>query len=199
MKSFDLAFKFKGSRDYVHGTDIFNALLKKLVDFGYAVPDRISFSMHRMMRSNLTVCLGSPDEMPEDKAAFCMLEKDSERVVLGLYENGRDVIGRYAYDEDAIVAGCVMTNSELTLKSAKRHPYTNIEKVVALNKSYMTQYFRENDGKWVFSKLQVAADFITIEPEIIRLTLISNIGVRMTRTQVRFDDKIVGEIYFSAL
>ena len=199
MKSFDLDFKFKGSRDYVHGTDIFNKLLTELRGLGHSLPDRIVFSMHKIMHSNLTAYLGSPDEMPADKAAFCMFETNGERSVIGLFENGKEVIGRYAYDEDAIVAGCDMTDSGLTLESARRHPYTNVEKVVALNKSYMTQRFPENDGKWVFSKLQVIGDFAIAEPEEIRLVLIGNIGVRMTRTEIRFDEKVVGEIYFSAL
>ena len=60
MEAFLLDFKFKGERNYIHGTDIYTKIIQHLSE-GYK-PGNIDLSFHKVVKNNLTAELFSADE-----------------------------------------------------------------------------------------------------------------------------------------
>ena len=60
MKDLTLKFCFKGSRDYVHGTDIYNSLIEEL-DLKSSTGE-FDLSFHGIARTNLQLTEERPDE-----------------------------------------------------------------------------------------------------------------------------------------
>lgn len=51
-----LNFKYKGNRNYVHGTDIINETIKHLNYMGY-FPDTFEISFKNLIRTDLEICI----------------------------------------------------------------------------------------------------------------------------------------------
>ena len=70
-----LKFKYKGNRNYVHGTDIINETIKHLNYLGY-FPDSFEISFKNLVRTDLEICVFNIDDdigenlMNEDVLAF---------------------------------------------------------------------------------------------------------------------------------
>lgn len=198
MKKFDLAFKFKGGRNYVHGTDLFNQMSELAEQEKISLTGRIQMSIHRMMHENLTAYWIEENMIENPAAIFTFTDGDS-REVIALRENGGAVEGRYAYDEESIVEQAEIIDQEIVHRNAAGLDYTNIEKVVALNKVHLQSLFLENAGKWIFSKLNVSEGFKNSSVESIKIELKKRIGLRLTKSYIYFDNHHVGEIYFSSI
>lgn len=194
---YDLHFCFKGNRTYVHGTDIFNKSLTLFKQLGYKEIKKTDIVFHDIARKNLTF-------LPEDEA-----EKENIKVtfkfesVNGIHrfvaiENGFDVDCRYEYPEENIVRASIIDIENKTMTLEESLEFSFIEKIVAMNKGLLEKLFKDVDGKWFFTRLQLneLADNINMESKII-LTFKSNFNFKLTKTVITVDDKEIGFIYFS--
>lgn len=198
MKKYDLSFQFKGGRNYVHGTDLFNQVNELAVQEDISLAGQVQMSIHRMIHENLTAHWIEGD-MIENPAAVFVFTEGSNREVLALTENGNSVEERYAYDEDSIGLQAEITDQEIIHQHVAAIEYSNIEKVVALNKVHLQHLFQDNVGKWIFSKLSVSGDFKASTVKTIKIELKKRIGLRLTKSNIYFDNRHIGEIYFSSI
>jgi len=192
---FDLAFK--GKRDYLHGTDVFNQTLFWLQG---ALPDApiedIDFSFHHLARHQVGVRIGVA---PTDQPAYsvCAFTQDGRRQKAYLVETDLPVTRRYPYPEDEIVAPMQV---DLARRRGVLHgtaDYTDIEVWVAMTKALHHAIFPQAPGKWFFVRGRFPNYTRRSEARERTLAIAASLHDRLTRSEVLLDGRKVGEIFFS--
>lgn len=197
MKDFLLNFKFKGDRNYVHGTDIYTHVLQHLSkEFTIS---NIDLSFHKVVKNNLIaelITLGSTSSHKANPASIFKFGDPTETYIIRLFETNSGVTENYEYDEEDVIKASIFNEDEKSILLNSPSSYTNIEKVVALNKRLL-QNLLTDPGKWLFTKITVDKDLNRQQPEIITLKLVKNIGSKITKSLILFDGEEQGYIYFS--
>jgi hypothetical protein len=197
MTDFLLNFKFKGDRNYVHGTDIYTKVLQHLSkEFTIS---NIDLSFHKVAKNNLAGELlpaGSVSSNKANPASIFKFNNTIETYIVRLFETNKEVTENYEYNEEEVIKGSVLNRDEKSILLRSSSSYTNIEKVVALNKRLLENLLTD-PGKWFFTRISIDKDLNQLKPEVIALKLIKNIGSKITKTLILFDGKEQGYIYFS--
>lgn len=190
----NLEFCFKGSRTYVHGTDIFNKMLETLNSKMKNVKFDLSF--HGIAKTNIELS----EEKPEDEAllkfACKYTDSSDERQVLYGIENGKKVNCRYEYPEEDIcqLSQLNLENKEVLLSDESS--YSFVENSVALNKYLLENLFPDADGKWYFTRFQIQT-VPENEAYPLKLVLKANFNFKLTKTEIFIANQFIGYIYFS--
>jgi len=196
----DLQFQFKGSRTYVHGTDIYNGIadfarnslgLNELTD--------INYTLHRIMGIQLRIeaFRNETFRRRSDTCVDFQCRSGSDEWQFLLAENGQPVTGRYEYPEDDIVALCQCNPAAKTFTLTQATPFSDIEVIVAMNKGLVQKLFPDASGKWFFTRLEMNRYEQKSPYTRIELTLVRNLGLKLTKTRVVRDGRDLGNIYFS--
>lgn len=187
-------FQFKGSRNYVHGTDIYKAFYEFYQEFEAKRVEGLQISFHGMARNNLELVSECADE--DIKALLLVTAEGGEKAKYYLRETEDAPDGRYPYDEAAVVDGWVLGEDGLTASlDGPKYEFTSIESLVALNKAFLTK-IHNPDGKWLFARLKIKG-FLPSQCNSIRLTTNRTTNLRLVRSKIEVDGQAFGEIYFS--
>jgi hypothetical protein len=188
-----VTFNLKGTRKYVHGTDIFDYFIKDVDSF-----NTITLSFHEPCLNPCCtiVQLLKEEEVPNKKSAVFKVENgdQSQRFYIEV-PKAIDTTNsqRIDYNEDKIIK-----SASIDGKQARIMPnpsYTFIENLVALTKHFHLAYFDESGGQWFFAQLEIFDDFDTSNELV--LMLHKNIGRRLTQSNIFQNNKKIGSIYFS--
>ncbi len=196
----DLHFEFKGSRTYVHGTDIYNGVADfARKSFGLNELTDINYTLHRIMRTQLRIEARRNERIRRHEATCVELtaRAGNDEWQFLLAENGSPVTGRYEYPEDDIVALCDHDPEAKSFSLTAPTPFTDIEVVVAMNKGLVQKLFPDAPGKWFFTKLEMARYERQTPYARLELTLVRNLGLKLTKTRIVRDGHELGHIYFS--
>jgi len=197
MPETTLDLAFKGARDYLHGTDVFNQTLSWLEN---ALPDApiqdIDFSFHHLARHRIELILGA---LPEGVEAFavCSFSQAGQRQKAYLIETEEPVTGRYPYPEDEMVAPM---EYDLAAKRGVLRgsiAYSDIEIWVAMTKALHYKVFPQYSGKWLFVRGRFPRYSGHTQADERTLVIAASFNDRLTRSEVLLDGQKVGEIYFS--
>ena len=195
MLKCDLEFKFKGERDYVHGTDIFNETLGWLHKHRHEVED-IDFSFHRLAFKQLKIVLGAaPEEI--EPVAVCAFTSGDKRERARLLETDQPVVGHYPYPEDEIVDSMEI---DLATRKGVLHAetsFSDIEVWVAMTKALHHKVFPQLNGKWLFVRARFPAYAHHSIASERSLVISSSFNDKLTRSEAFLDSVKVGEIYFT--
>ena len=186
----DIKFKFKGSRTYIHGTDIYNFLIKFFDDN----ISKIDLSFHSISNKNITL-LSSISDNDELNFVFKYVDSNLEQKVIYAVENNSLIEEQYDYNEDLIYENSQLYLDEEKVSLSKNTGFTFIENIVAMNK-YLLENLFEKDGKWYFTRLQLNKPILDLEGKI-EIKLKSNFNFKLTKSEIYADEKVVGYIYFS--
>lgn len=142
---------FKARRTYIHGTDIFNTLLKMMPKD--KEPSKLLFSIHKSFHTQ-PIVIDRAVKNEEILFAFKAMYNDEMMQLYGI-DSKEQVTCRYDYDEKQIVSLCDFSvdQKELTLEHASG--YSFIENIVAMNKHLLQTLFSPSNKKWFFTKLQM--------------------------------------------
>lgn len=192
-------YQFKGSRTYVHGTDIYNSIVDFLKRNNFSDIRSIDFSMHEIVSTNLYGILTNEEQFLERehfsiKFNFLL---NQEKYKIALKENGEEISQRYNYQEDDIIAPSIFNLNDKSISLNQPFGFTPIENIVALNKSLHYKLFGKSGGKWYFTRLQSVQGINEPNPSLIKLTLQRNFHLKLTKTEIHFDNSPLGFIYFS--
>ncbi len=192
-KVMDLSFCFKGAREYIHGTDIYNQLINL---YKSEIKKDVDLSFHGIARKNISLYDDKPANLQDIKFVFKYTSQDGTKRKKYGVENGIIVNCRYEYDEDKITSICDFKKSAQEVYLSKNSPFSFIENIVALNKYLLESLYPRQTGKWYFTRLQLVK---SIDSDIvpIRLKLVSNFNFKLTKTKIESKDKVIGYIYFS--
>lgn len=184
-----LALKFKGERDYVHASDVFNLLEGFFSVMGGEV---MTLSFTRFTRQKLVVFFEPPSAGGfVAKGAFSDSKGQSRS--FWLVESDFSVEERYAFEEARITQRSVLQEDVVELQGMEH--YSLIEHVIALTKYLNYSLSPDVDGKWVFGQLKLkrampkSAGLL----RIIRQNVVAN---RFSVNQIEVDGQPVGEIRF---
>ncbi len=201
MHERDFAFCFKASRDYVHGTDMYNLMAPWLQE-AMGVPlqqpiKEIDLAIHKIVRHGLTGSIQPVDApAPPATAVAIRFVVAGVRHKAHFVENASAVDCRYDYDEDAIAVGAAIDAAARTLNIRNVSAYSPIEVLVALNKQLVLRTM-EGPGKWYFTRLVIPRPLPAVADADITLQITAVMGTRMTRTALTVNGTSAGEMYFS--
>lgn len=193
QEKFDFDFCFKGSRQYVHGTDIFTKLAES---YDYKVKN-IDLSFHGITLNNMSFFSEQP-EGKEIKVTFKCLH-DEDKIKLFGIENDTNIDCRYEYFEEKIVASATVDISTESIILNKPTEYSFIEHIVAMNKALVEKLYCDVNGKWYFTRLQLAENCMMKDISSLKLILKSNFQFKLTKSAIVVNEKEVGFIYFSLI
>jgi len=198
-----IEFCFKGNRNYVHGTDIFNKIVKFLIQgkLGINSINNLNFSIHRQINNNINFILTNNKQIFYDDFDILFSFKTANGNEFSIYgfESNIPINCRYEYDEDKIYKFSEIDLEEKTIILNKNTGYTFIENIVAMNKFLLTKVFEtENIGKWFFVRLELNNFHMNNIRDFhpIKLQVKTNLGLRMIKSYIK-SGNIEGYIYFS--
>jgi len=189
-----LTLPFKGTRDYLHGSDIVPALLALT-----GPVDKPSFQFHRMATRPL--CARRVDDaelagLRASEALHVLLScRDASgatlRVAVLPDADGARPIERIAYDEAAMVADAHIDGRQITDPAPGRGRFA--ERVLALNKHLLNETV--GPAAWVFSRLDLARG--PVAPSEIRVHLLRAIGTEVYQSGIAGDGQPLGTLFFT--
>lgn len=184
---------FKGERTYLHGSDIYNEVTKRLKDDMREGDFELSF--HGMMRTNVELS----DTKPQDKKALKFVCKytgqDNRREMLFGVASDTPVDCRVEYYEDKIRSLATLRPEIKEIVLATPSSYSFIENAVALNKYLLEDLFPAAKGKWLLARVQIKKMPGQIYP--LKLVLKENFNFMLLKTEITINGERIGFLYFS--
>ncbi|UVK84498.1 hypothetical protein LOY46_07305 [Pseudomonas sichuanensis] len=188
----NLNFEFKGERTYVHGSDIFNALSKiARLEFNKGFVSLIAF--RNIARRQ---CVVSFENITTKSAVATgnICAGDGAVHPFWLFECDERVVGRYAFDEDALIGAADVQMEDKSISLHCDGSATAIECVIALTKRLTYLIAPEIDGKWLFGQLNLVTPLVAVGT--VRIVQKSLLPGRMSLNEIWLDDALVGTIRF---
>jgi hypothetical protein len=192
-----LALSYKGTRDYLHGTDFFSALADSSPEATGqpdAFVDRLIFRRFARHACEVTT------DQPADLAAIVgqvRFRSPHEPVTLDAWLVETDVIvtARRPFDEELLLADAHLDISCRSAQLPAHSIYTTIEEVIALTKQLNYAISPEVAGKWVFGQLDL------IEPladnyNVLTVQMTKLIAGRFSVNEIYIDERRIGSIRF---
>ena len=198
-----VTFCFKGSRDYVHGTDMFNKIIELNKErFNGAEFIDIDMTVRSIARTNMNMfesqSFNNNPSMPIN--ANFSINSNGNRIDVLLVENGDAINCKYEYNEEELEHAAVVQIEEKIITLSNFSKYTLIEKIVALNKKLLNSLFPNHGGKWYFAKIKLRElNLNTPVSATIKLVFKKNLDFKLTDTIIYVEGEQVGNIYFSLL
>lgn len=196
VKTIPLELAYKGQRDYLHGTDIYDggmeALRRVAPDFAHG---RLRMVIHEFARRqcDLVYATGpAPCPRPDDARTELWL---SGGVSAWLKETDRPVTRRRPYPEHEIVAGSSIGGQ--TIEAGPVQSFSPIESLVALTKE-LHLALRGREKRWVFTRLELERPLERADVQGMQVELLRTLGDRLTKCAVRSMNQPLGHIFFSA-
>ncbi len=205
MKSVDMpcsiplmGLKFKGARNYLHGTDILVKTLNAIeTEYKVDAVRDIDITFHGMAKTGLTVLSTPPQDTQSTVQISCTIAGTRKKFFL--IEDGRPIIERYDYDEERIgeatniQVGAASATSEIVL------PCTDIERWVAMVKALHYALYPEASGKWLFVRGKFDSypgtyGLTEIEQQV---RMEANFNNKLTRSALLVGGAKLGDIFFS--
>lgn len=184
-------FVFKGNRNYVQGTSLFNAVVDAAKERGCA-EGVLNVSFKQMVYSSVCV-IEQRMSNAEDAVVANVVCGDDCAFTLTVNEAPENAKAeRQEFDEVEICKGAVIGNKRIT--QDQPHHKDFIELLVSLCKK-MHQECVDSTKKWVFSRYE--GQFPIPEPEKVDLVIVKQVGTRLTSSDVLINGTKIGNIYFS--
>ena len=199
LKETTLTLPFIGSRDYLRGVDLFEAL----TDFLDLPPKSgaLDYSIHDFIRTNQARLVEVEVASELDRASFPTLliaQTPTGQKVAGIGPNvGQDStrLERPSHEESLAV---FFELKDITLTSARQVELGLLEQAVLMNKMLLTSLLPDLGVKWAFTR----ANFPSLLPaEASQLELICDAPrpSRLYSSRLRLDGRDHGTIYFSGI
>lgn len=186
-----LRFKFKGQRSYVHGADIVNSVM---AHFSYLGNTQFDIKFNGMSTYNLSLVPGDESERAKALIAITRME-ENETEYWQLLETDEPVTDHYEYHEENVRLACELSSEEKLVSLLQDPPFTFCENIVAMNKYLLETLFPEVGGKWYFTKIELFN--VPEDNAKVSVKLVKNFGFRLTKSNITYDGRVIGVIYFS--
>lgn len=195
----DLDFCFKGSRKYVQGPDIFDAVIAAISNEFSIIRD-IKYSAHEMLHTNATMHITNKvikSNYPVINSVVNFIGDDVKYYVV-VCENNKPIEYSVDYSEEIVQNNSRISNNSISFKNVLNDSYTEI--VVSMNKYFLNQTVKE-EGKWIVTKFDYfeLIDNESIINKEIKIELLQNFNNQLTKSLLLLDDKEVGHLYFSLI
>lgn len=188
-----LDLRFKGERTYLHGTDLFDAMVELARRATGAGVSDIRMSFYRPIRRSVAARRVTSGAAVPRPCALFELKSAGQPVAWELIEGSEPVAGRRPYDETDVTAGAVVRDRLITQPAPTA--YSFIERVVALNKRLLDQLRGDPSVSWWFGRLELSR--LPAPAPALDLRVETDLGARLVRSSIEIDGRREGSIYFS--
>lgn len=184
---------YKGSRHYIHGSDLFN----KINEILSATPEYRPYYVSQLVFTRFTyhLCELVIDEVVEPQliAGKGIISSVDNKKNFYLVETGSPPSERYPFDEESLVATAKYHDSSITLNQDSG--YTSIETIIALTKALSYKLMPLNKEKWVFGRIDLKSSLPVITHSI-TIKQSNAIQGRFSVNNIEIDGNSVGKIQF---
>lgn len=185
---------FKGARTYLHGTDLFDAMMALAARRRGSALSNIRMSFYRpLTRGVAAQRLVAAEAAAPRPAALFEARVDGASAAWALVESGEPPTGRRPYDESRVTAGAVVDGRSIVQDEPTAFSF--IERLVALNKRLLDTLHAEPKPSWWFARLEMPES--PPASAALRLELEAGIGARLVKSSIEIDGRKGGAIYFS--
>lgn len=203
MTKIALNFRYKGDRQYIHGTDMFNQCFKVLKEQTQGEIGNLEFAIHKMTDSNLSLILYQKQQAPEVDYRDIAILKFSSCGLLwqaNLINADTKPTDRYSYDEASIIELCeIDETARYIFLNGGETPYSEIETLVSMTKALHLKLFPQLQGSWVFCRWESPRwPLGSGSMRSVSIRLMQAVGTRLTKSEVSLEGEVLGHIYFSA-
>ena len=197
-----LDLPFKGSRQYVHGTDILDKIMELIDERNMGELRDIEYSMHKQTSNNLRLQYetDAPDVAEKDIVAVLRMNAAGRLAHFSIRLDKGEPEARIAYDESIIVAKCDIDKKMrcITLNGSVSK-FSPIEILVAMNKAlHLATLKKTEDSIWLFCRWQSPQWPLPDNLTGVKIHLIQTLGTRLTRADAVIDSRLIGQLFFSA-
>ncbi len=188
-----LDLPLRGARSYIHGTDIYEAIVSRLAADPHG-ESGLSMSIHQFSRHGLDMLVArhASDPLPEH-AAVTFHNRSGLRGVM--IETERPVGRTIPFDENAITSHVEVSGNEASITGKTGLP--PIDVLVILTKHWHLTQLPEAGKAWVFVRLDLDRLLTDADAERLSIRIDQNLANRMTRAAVLSAGQPIGHIYFS--
>jgi len=203
MERYPLKIGFKGERNYIHGTDMFDQAMRIIRQHRPGEIRDIEFIIQRMATQYLQLEVeqaeGSRNASPNDVAVikFTIGEK---RFFARLMTVPGAPQARVPYDESLVTRHCQINTAGRSIRLAEDcSGHSSIERLVSMNKAlHLAVLEKPADTQWVFCRWDSSGWPMPEDLNHAEIILRQTLGSRLTRAHVMLNDCQLGQIYFSA-
>ena len=199
MKSQKLKFSFKGDRNYVHGTDIFNectSYFKKNLDLS----ESMSFKMKikNIIKSECVLhVLSSTEKLPIDidPCVEIVLNNKEKTIHCFIEEANIPIIDSYNFDENKILKSSKIEGNKIYLKD--KNEFSDIENIFIMNKIILSENLPKINKNWFFAMLEIydLKSFYNSKNLIIEYNQL--LAGKYAKSSIFDNNRLKGNIYFS--
>jgi len=195
IKSLRLAFK--GSREYLHGTDFFNALTdaaQEITGDPEASVERLTFRRYARLACDITTVPPVDPSMRTGQARF-KLPHGQSPMEAWLVETETPVTERRPFDEALLLANASLDKNTSSACLLERSVYTPIEDVIALTK-HLNYFIAPNVvGQWAFGQLDLLEPLLD-NYQALEIQMKSIIANRYSVSDIQIDGRLIGSVRF---
>lgn len=198
MARFELALPFKGARNYLHGSDIFNALSRLAPDVSgdnAAYVDHIKFA-----RVIFHACALDTKE-PADRNAVVgyvgFQSATGERTKAWLMDTKTTVTQRVSFDEAAVTVQVILDQEAQSATMGHQVAKTPIENIIVATKALNYSLSEPRAGQWLFGQLDLAAPLPDSYTNL-RIKMTKMILGQFSVSEISLDERNIGKIQFIA-
>ncbi len=199
METVALNFKFKGSRKYVHGPDIYNTMLENAI--ARRDPSqikRVKLVIHAFASHQCQLLVGRPGESfnkPDHLIADLTLVTAEGNVTSALVETGQSINDTYSFDEGKIEALCKISGQSITINGDSG--FSSVEVAVSMTKQLHNRLFPRKDGKWIVTGYDLTRPLAPEDSANLTVHFRHNFNDRLTKSELMSRRKAIGNIFFS--
>lgn len=192
-----LDLPFRGTRSYVHSTDLYGAILAEARKREAPVEGAFTLSLRRMIRRKPMLHLrrGGARTLPPDACLDFVFSGTQEPWWGYATESAEPVSRRVAYDEERIWSPATVSDASITLEADTG--MAPIEVVTALAVLLHRNYLPPPpDRKWLLVRAIFDRILVPEDARQVRLEIVKQVAGRFTLTTVRTGGGDLGRLDF---
>lgn len=200
MSATQLYFRRKLPRDYVHGTDVFNAIQELTWTQTSDSEGKLDVAFHLLARRQCVAHMmeGRAQKAPKNACSTFRFRSRTAELFGWLIEDNRPLEEKTAYDEAAFVQYLPQDDSSV-IQYSGQSDFSTAEVAVAATKELHIRLFPDA-GRWMLSGYRAIQFWpMRVDEAKLRSRLVSTLHNRLTRTEIYFDEESIGTLAFSAI
>ena len=199
LHSVGLRLAYKGDRDYLHGTDIYNAVTRIISGSNPGIVfNKIKLSFHKVARNQFKMTYGNHSllgQMPKDINVEGRFISQTADIICWLTETDEHVVENLPYHEEDIVNKTSIDGNSITIEGEV--PFTPIEILVAITKNLHMKLYPVRAGRWFFTRLELNRLLKISDAPKLKVEIEKNLNNRLTKGSIHSGEEMLGYIYFS--
>lgn len=202
-KTYNSDFGYLGNRDYVQGSDIIYGMLDAMDSWKLGSVKQFTVSVRRVLRSQGRYLLFDKEEDANSYKSKLFttfsIRTGKDVFKVGLEGDSRVITKRFPYDEEAMIASCIVRKDEMSASISKFSQDRLINTIIALNKRLHVDIFSASGfSPWILAQLKLRwQEMIESKDMTVYSIVVKNvIGNRMTKAAIELNGYNVGEICF---